>query len=93
MAPIGRGIFVKAKLLSEELTVDVGDKKFIKKNIPETKRLLEDQLKKLNSIKIDLENELNGINEELTEVMLNAQPQHIPNKENEHNHKNLPKSD
>ena len=31
MAPIGRGIFVKAKLLSEELIVDVGGKNFVKK--------------------------------------------------------------
>jgi len=35
-APIGRGIFVKSKILSEELIVDVGNKKLVKKTIPET---------------------------------------------------------
>ena len=73
MAPIGRGIFVKAKLLSEELTVDVGNKTFVKKDIPDTKNLLVNQVSKLNSIKGDLEKELEKINQELTNTMLEAQ--------------------
>ena len=35
-APIGKGIFTKSKLLSEDLIVDIGGKNFVKKSIPET---------------------------------------------------------
>jgi len=73
MAPIGRGIFVKAKLISEELTVDVGGKNFVKKGIPETKELIQYQINKLGSMQMDLEKELNNINQELTTAMLQSQ--------------------
>ena len=53
LAPIGRGIFVKAKLLSEELTVDVGEKKFVKKSIDDTKKIIDDQLGKLIEVNVN----------------------------------------
>jgi len=73
-AQVGRGIFVKAKLLSEELLVDVGEKKFITKTIPETKVVLIEQIEKLGDVKIELENQLEDINKELTKVMMEAGP-------------------
>jgi len=73
-AQVGRGIFVKAKLLSEELLVDVGEKKFITKTIPETKVVLVEQIEKLGDVKIELENQLEDINKELTKVMMEAGP-------------------
>ncbi len=72
-APIGKGIFVKAKLLSEELTVNVGSEKFVKKSIDETKDLIEKQRKKLRETKADLDNELEKINEEITQEMVKYQ--------------------
>ena len=48
LAPIGRGIFVKAKIISDELTVDVGEGTFVKKTIPETKKIILEQIEKLN---------------------------------------------
>ena len=69
MAPIGRGIFVKAKLLSEELTVDVGGKNFVKKSIPEAKELIEVQIKKLEDVKKDLEANLEMLGKELEKEM------------------------
>ncbi len=74
MAQVGRGIFVKAKLLSEELLVDVGEKKFITKTIPETKVILVEQIEKLGEVKEELENQLEEINKELTKVMMEAGP-------------------
>ena len=72
-ASIGKGIYAKAKLISEELIVDVGGKNFVKKSIPETKRLLEEQSKKLESIKEDLNAEAEKINEDLTRVFMESQ--------------------
>jgi prefoldin alpha subunit len=70
MAPIGRGVFVKAKLLSEDLTVDVGGKNFVGKSIDDTKKLIEEQVEKLKEIKKELEMELEKINQEITAVMV-----------------------
>lgn len=61
MSPIGQGIFAKTKLLSEDLIVDIGGKNFVKKTIPETKNLIENQIKKLNEIKKDLQNSIDEI--------------------------------
>jgi prefoldin alpha subunit len=75
MAPVGKGIFVKAKLLSEDLTVDVGGRNFVKKSIPDTQKIIADQVKKLEDAKKDLEKAMEDINEDLTKTMLEAQKQ------------------
>ena len=75
LAPIGRGIYVKSKLMSEELLVDIGNKNFVKKTIPETKIILQKQIKKLENIKTTLNGELEKINEELTKVFEESQKQ------------------
>jgi prefoldin alpha subunit len=58
LSPIGRGIFVKTTIASEDLTVDIGSKNFVKKNIPETKKIIGEQLKKLEDVKKDLQKNL-----------------------------------
>ena len=73
LAPLGRGIFVKAKLLSEELIVDVGSKNFVKKSIPETKKIIKEQTEKLQEIKKELEEKVDEINGELTKIIFEAQ--------------------
>ncbi|HEB47148.1 MAG TPA: prefoldin subunit alpha [Candidatus Pacearchaeota archaeon] len=72
LAPLGRGIFVKTKLLSDKLTVDVGGRNFVKKSIPETKKIIENQIKKLNEIKEDLNRNLEEINQELIKTISEA---------------------
>ena len=71
-SPIGRGIFVKAKLESEELLVDVGEKNFVKKSIEDTRKIIEEQIKKLEEVREELGNELKKIDKELTTALLNA---------------------
>lgn len=69
-ASIGRGIFVNAKLLSEDLTVDIGDGKFVKKSIPDTQDLIEDQIGKLKDVGKELDDKMQEINQELTQTMM-----------------------
>lgn len=69
MSPVGQGIFAKTKLLSEDLIVDVGGKNFVKKSIPETKELIENQIKKLDEIKKDLQNSIDEIGREFEKVL------------------------
>jgi len=73
MAPIGRGIFAKTKLLDEELTVDIGEKTFVKKSIPETKKILQEQIEKLKEAQEQLNQNLEQINHELTQTYIEAQ--------------------
>lgn len=71
MSPIGQGIFAKTKLLSEDLIVDVGGKNFVKKTIPETKNLIENQIKKLDEIKKDLQNSIDKMGKEFEKSLRN----------------------
>lgn len=73
LAPIGRGIFIKSKLSSEELTVDVGGGNFVKKTIPDTKKIIEEQIKRLEDVKKDLNDNLEKVGAELEKVMGEAQ--------------------
>ncbi|MGD9276238.1 MAG: prefoldin subunit alpha [Candidatus Pacearchaeota archaeon] len=83
-APIGRGIFAKAKLVSEELTVDVGEGNMVKKTIPETKKIIETQIEKLEEAKMDLTKAMNETNEEFMKLIDEAQSAHVHS--HEHNH-------
>lgn len=71
--PVGRGIFAKAKLLSEELMINVGDGNLITKSIPETKKLIEKQIDKLKEVRKELESNLEKISHELEELMKEAE--------------------
>ena len=69
LAPIGRGIFVKSKLISEELTVDIGGGNFVKKTIPDTKKIIEEQIRKLEDVKKELNANLAKLSGELMKIM------------------------
>jgi prefoldin alpha subunit len=68
-AQLGKGIFVNAKMNSEDLNVDIGDGNFVKKSIPDTQKLIGEQTKKLEEIKKELEASLEDIEKELTRMM------------------------
>jgi prefoldin alpha subunit len=73
LAPIGKGIFAKAELISEELNVDIGEGNIIKKSIPETKKLIEEQVKKLEQVREELGNNLEEIEEEMIKIIARIQ--------------------
>lgn len=73
MAPIGRGIYAKAKLLSEDLVVDIGGRNFVSKSIPDTQKLISEQLEKLGQVRGELDNEMEKINQDLTKVFMEHQ--------------------
>jgi len=82
-APFGKGIFVKAKLASEELNVDIGKGNLVKKSIPDTKRLIQEQIKKLEGVKAELENNLEEMGKEINEMIDKAQQHECQCKEGE----------
>ena len=76
-APIGRGIFAKAKLESEELNVDVGGGNFVQKSIPETKHIIEEQITKLQDVQKELEDNLEKVGEEFNNMIMEAQAEAV----------------
>jgi len=81
MSPLGRGVFAKAKLISDELIVDTGDKNFVKKSAKDTKELIKIQIKKLGEVKTEINKELDKLSDEITSAMQEAQ-----DKEKGHKH-------
>ena len=65
LSPLGKGIFVKTKLASEDLTVDIGGRNFVKKSIPETKEIIKEQIKKLIIVKKEIDENLEKISDEM----------------------------
>ena len=71
-ALIGRGIFAKAKLISEDLIVEVGEKKFVKKSVPETQKLIKSQIEKLEEVKKELNENLESVSKETKKMIEGA---------------------
>lgn len=69
MAPVGRGIFIKSSIVSEELNVDIGGGNFVKKSVDETKEIINSQIKKLEKVKIELEDSLKKMNSRIEELI------------------------
>ena len=68
-AHIGRGVYAKAKLLSEDLVVDIGGKKFVKKDIDSTKELIQGQVKKLQDAEKEVNKNLEDMQKEMMEII------------------------
>ena len=67
---IGKNIFIKAKIVSEELLVNIGGENLVKKSIPETSKIIELQIKKLEVIKEELLEEIEKLNKEAEKLLL-----------------------
>lgn len=68
-ARIGRGIYSKAKIISEELMVNVGENNFVNKSVPETKKMIEEQIERLKEVEKELEENIESTNKEFLEMV------------------------
>ena len=73
LAPVGRGIFIKSKITSENLIVDVGGRNFVKKSVSETQEIIKKQIEKLEEIKKELAKGLEDIGKEAEKIIGEAQ--------------------
>ena len=73
MSLIGKGIFAKTKLVSEELIVDVGGKNFVAKSVPETKEMIVEQIGKLKEAKEILTGDMEKLGMDFQEMIMEAQ--------------------
>lgn len=72
-ASIGRGIFVRANISSQDLLVDIGNQIFVKKTIDSTKETIESQIEKLKEAKEELKKMGENINQEMTQLFMEFQ--------------------
>ena len=66
---VGKNIFIKTKIISEELLVGIGEKNLVTKSIPETAKIIENQIKKLESIREELLREIEKLNKEAEKIV------------------------
>lgn len=66
IAPLGHGIFTKAKIVSDKLIVDIGNNNLIKKSVKDSQKLIIEQIEKLIEAK-------KKINETLEETSKDAE--------------------
>ena len=67
-AQVGKGIFTKAKIISNEFIVDIGEKNFVKKSVEETKKLLQEQIKKLDEVKNEINVNIEEVSKEAEKI-------------------------
>lgn len=72
LASIGKGVFIKSEIKEKNLFVDVGAGIFVRKGFEETIKVSEDQIKKLEEMKLQLTYELSILNSELELLIENA---------------------
>ncbi len=70
---IGKNIFIKTKIISEELLVGIGEKNFVNKSILETAKIIENQIEKLKIIKEEILKEINVLNKEAEKILLSVE--------------------
>lgn len=69
LANIGKKIYIPVEIKDKNLIIEIGNKKFVKKSIPETRKLIEEQVNKMNHAKQEITNRLEDLQEEANNLM------------------------
>jgi prefoldin alpha subunit len=67
-APLGKGVFIRSKKISDTLLVDAGAGVFVNKTSEDAQTLIAQQIKKLEEIKVTLTNQLGEFAQELDRI-------------------------
>jgi prefoldin alpha subunit len=73
MASLGKGIYIPAEITDKKLIVEVGNKNLVKKTIPETIHIVEDQIGRLSEAKIQISQRMGDLQNEIMQVVNEAQ--------------------
>jgi prefoldin alpha subunit len=91
-SPLGSGVFIKSEIKdTENVLVNIGSNVAIERPIPESKKLVENQIKELSTFLKTMESDLeekmkqaNKLNSELAELSKEAQEKHQHTKDCKH---------
>ncbi len=68
-SPLGKGIFVKSKIMSNDFFVNIGERNFIKKDVDSTKETINKQIEKLEKIRDELNLKIEELTSELNKMV------------------------
>jgi prefoldin alpha subunit len=69
LASLGKGVFVKSDIKEDELFVDVGSGVFVRKTIDEARKVVSEQLVRLNEIKMQIAAQNEAMSHEMQALM------------------------
>lgn len=69
LSNLGKGIYLPVNVKEKKLVIEVGNKHFIKKSIPQTKEVIEEQIKKLFIGKTEIMERLNQLQEQVNTLI------------------------
>lgn len=69
---IGKKIYIPVEIKEKKLIVEVGDKNFVKKSIPEVTQLIDGQIIKLNSAKLQISERLRELESQMNLIVMEA---------------------
>lgn len=84
LANIGKRIYLPVDIKDKNLIVEIGNKNFVKKTIPETREVIKDQIKKLGINKEKIVDELEILQDQANEMMLELETEMKREKGDEH---------
>lgn len=68
-AGIGKGIYIKGKLVKSDLLIEVGSNVFVPKTAKEVENIIEEQIKKLKEAEKEIGVKIESINRQLTGII------------------------
>lgn len=69
IATLGKGIFTKAKIISDKLIVDIGNKNLVEKSVKDTQKLIAEQIEKLMEAKKELNENLEATSKDAEKII------------------------
>lgn len=69
IAPLGKGIFTKAKVTSDKLIVDIGNRNLVNKSVEDTQKLIAEQIVKLSEAKENLNENLEATSKDAEKMI------------------------
>ena len=83
LANLGKKIYIPVEIKDKTLIVEVGNKNFVKKSIPETKILIDEQLKRLLAAKSQIIERLEVMQKDMEIIMNEIQKEDLGKHEHE----------
>jgi len=80
LASLGKGLYIPVEIKDKKLVVEVGNKNFVKKSIPQTKEIIEEQSKKLVVGKTQILERLEALQSEIEGLMQAAEKEEAKGK-------------
>ncbi len=91
LSNLGKGIFIKTKIVENELFVNVGKEILVKKNARDTMKVIEEQIAKLFIGKEQIIARMEQLQAEMQSIFRQVQAEHQREQKNEHSSNNSKK--